>query len=135
MRQHYSSRVVAQARSLAEAGWEPGEIRNILHKEIGRRPTLETVRCWVDEAYADRRRRAFAAQKRKERRERGVTWLPQCANTDTKCHRMFALREAGLPNTSIAAVMKLDYGVELTHHQVRYFFDTGSVPRPLRVTA
>jgi hypothetical protein len=135
MKPSYSSRVVAQARSLSKAGWAPGDICNILHKETGRRPVLETVKCWVDDDYAEKRRRAFASQKRKERRARGVTWLPQCANTDTKCYRMRVLRDAGLTHNAIAAVMRLDYGVEISGAQVRYSFNTGSIPRCLREAA
>lgn len=131
----YPAAAAARARELHAATWEVGAIRRIIGREFGRTPQHETVRCWVDEEFAERRRRSFAEQKRKERRERGVTWLPQMANLDTKLHRIRVLHEAGVPCVHIATVMRLDYGIELTEHQVRNHIKNGVVPRTMRSAA
>jgi hypothetical protein len=125
--------MVAQARRMADAGWEIGEIRKILARDCGldSPPAFETVRTWVDDDYAASRRKTYAAQKRAQRRNRGVTWLPQHAKADTKLHRMDVLHGAGLSPRSIAAVMEVDYGVQISPHAVRRYVVERATPRCL----
>jgi hypothetical protein len=105
----HSSAVVVRACELAEAGWNAAQIARRIPKEFtGVAPAETTVRRWVDPDYAERQRTREQVGESKMRR---WGWRRRLA-------RVRALRGAGLTHASVAAVMHLDFGLDLTDRQV-----------------
>jgi hypothetical protein len=124
-----------RARHLAENGWgdSPTEIRRQLQREgVVPLPSLSTIRCWLYPKEADAHRARAAASDRRRRAARPFASFRIPRTVEAKRARMQALAEAGLSAADVAAVMKLDFGVELGPETVRYSLQHGSVPRALK---
>lgn len=78
-----------------------------------------TVKRWVDDEWAQERREQ-QRQSIKARRARGRTPV---------LDRMRELRAGGLSFTSIAVVLRVDMGLELSTDAVRYYMRKGREPR------
>jgi hypothetical protein len=89
------------------------------------------VRAWIDDGYAAKRRRDTAARKARSRQNGRSLGHPQ-AHPLSRMRRIQALQEIGLSYVDIAAVMRLDFGDELTDEQVRYALQNNTVPRIYR---
>lgn len=113
----YSIKVIAYARRLHEAGWSISQIRDLMERETGMRPSRTTVMTWVDEQAAETQRQ-FQADYRRRRRQGQLSRLPAARLTDRD---LLALREEDdLSYTAITKVVQRFYGVEMTESQVRY---------------
>lgn len=112
----YPAKVVDLARRMYASGYSPYRIHKEL-KKAGYGAAEDTIRCWVDPAYAEARRLAKRTGRlpRQERR-RGF---------NRRWSRMRELREeVGLSYRSIAALMTNDFAeVEITEEQVRAIFN------------
>jgi hypothetical protein len=109
------------ARTMYGTGdaWTPTEIVRYL-AEQGVVVDRVTVLRWVDPGFAERRRREQRdAAKRRRARVAAVPVLD----------RMRELRSAGLSFSGIAIVVLLDWGIDLSADQVRYYMRTGREPR------
>lgn len=119
-RQHTSSMMVL-ARSMYGDGdaWTPTQIAGYLTGQ-GTPVDRITVRRWVDPVFAEQRRREQrAAARRRRTRVRSGPLLT----------RMRDLRSAGMPFASIAIVLRVDWGVDLTPDGVRYYMRKGREPK------
>jgi hypothetical protein len=119
-RRHTSSMMVL-ARSMYGDGdaWTPTQIAGYLTAQ-GTPMDRITVRRWVDPVFAEQRRREQrdAARRRRTR-----------VRTGPLLTRMRDLRCAGMPFSSIAIVLRVDWGVDLTPDAVRYYIRKGREPR------
>jgi hypothetical protein len=105
----HSTAVVARARDLAAAGWNATDIARRIPKEFpGIAPAATTVRRWIDPDYAERQRVREQVGGPKMRR-----W-----GWRRRLDRVRALRDAGLTHRAVAAVMGLDFGLDLSEQQV-----------------
>jgi hypothetical protein len=87
----HTTLVVARAVELADVGWTAGQIPGVLDRELGVRPTRETVLRWTNARYAERARvRAFIRR----------------------------LRSEGVPKSSIAKVCTVLFGEPVSRDQV-----------------
>lgn len=111
----YTTPVVVRARALADAGWSVQAIRGMLQREFGRRPAEQTVRGWLSEDYAAKRRKLVRSARR---RARGLP-APLRISDDLKAERMAALLERGIPPKGIGQVSAVFWGEELTGGQVK----------------
>jgi hypothetical protein len=99
--------------------WSPTEIVRYL-AEQGVIVDRVTVLRWVDPGFAERRRR----EQRDAAKRRRARVAPTLV-----LDRMRELRSAGLSFSGIAVVVRLDWGVDLSGDQVRYYLRTGREPR------
>lgn len=111
----YPARVIEFARRLHEdGGYTIPEVIEALSRK-GYHPSRSTVILWcrpeVREAH-NLKQKAKLYPNRRRQAAAGAWWA--------KHRRMRELRAAGLSFRSIAAVMRLDYGVEITEEQARY---------------
>jgi hypothetical protein len=111
----YSSRVIVRARALRDAGWSVQKVRDLIAQEFGRRPTEQTVRGWLDEGYASKRRRLVRTA---HRRSREITPNRKLSD-DWKRERMAMMLERGLSPEHIGEVAGLWWGEPMTGDEVR----------------
>lgn len=104
------ARVAAYAQRLYDHGRSPEYIKHQLGT-FGYEVKLDTILSWCDEEY-DRARRSLARSRRRQSTTKAAHLL--------KHERMKELKQIGLSNGAIAKLMKLDFGITLTAHQVRY---------------
>lgn len=131
-RVEYPASMVAKARSLAEGGWRPAQIRRLLADEHERVPTLSTVIHWVDETEARKHRDAQRNIMRKAG-AKGSLRLPQNRSSVWRMARMRALRDAGLSHQAVATVMSFDFpDFPVTRREVERALDMGRPPRSWR---
>jgi hypothetical protein len=101
--------VVNRARKLADAGWNAAQIARRIPTEFpGIEPAQTTVRRWVDPEYAERQKTRHRVGGSKARK-----W-----GWRRRLDRARDLRSAGLTYSAIAAVMRLDFGLDLSEQQV-----------------
>lgn len=110
----YSSQVRDLARRMHDGGegWSVEKIVQTLNdQDVPVR--AETVRCWVDEDYRQRRQRTTSEARRRRRGD--LAFL----------RRRLALLhdEHGLSRPQLAAIAAIYHGTELTADQVRYLLD------------
>lgn len=123
----YPASVMLRAKDLREGGWSLRGIQQLLKEETGFAPTDHTILYWTD---PDFRRRDLA----RRRRRRSPRTVPgrlgsPLASEDQKLERMQALRQHNLSFRSIAEVMALDFGDQISEEQVRYALTNGRYPR------
>lgn len=131
----HTTAAVALATQLAAAGWRPSEIPAILSRELGiKPPARSTVHYWLNDGYAEKRRRSGRARKRKHVAAHASGSMRSNHRTpEFRLTRMRALRTAGLSHAAIAKVMTLDFpDAPLTRHQVAGALDDGRVPHTWR---
>lgn len=109
----YPPKVMRYARELWERGRSIEEIRQRVAPYAGATPSWAAVRRWVDDDYAEAIR-----LKNRLRMRKGTQHCETASEVVAK--RVMALRQAGLSFTSIAAVLRLDFGIEVTSEQVRW---------------
>lgn len=122
----YPARCHEFARRLYEDGRTIDEILALLAR-YGHHPAKSTVVYWCKPEA--KRRHALKQRQRlypAKRQPRGAIWW-------AKYRRMRELREAGLSHASIAKVIRLDYGDELTGEQIRHLLDRGGPNSAKRV--
>ena len=114
----YRQEVIDRARQHGEAGWGKTDIARLLADEFGHAPNPITIAGWLDEKYAERRRRETRAAKRrhvarnsKPRRD---------ISPELRLEKMRKLRRAGATLKAIAIVSDVLWGVPLTSEQVRW---------------
>jgi hypothetical protein len=122
--------VVALARRMYGDGdaWSPKQIRDYLEAEHGLEGlALMTVRRWVvpGQDETERRRNSESYHRRKTAGPRAVPTLDTPAK---RLARMRVLRAAGLSYGGIAAVMKVDTGVEMDREQIRHLLSRRRSP-------
>jgi hypothetical protein len=101
--------VANRARELAQAGWTATQIARRIPTEFpGVEPAPTTVRRWIDREYAERQRSDRRMGGAKTRR-----W-----GWRRRLERVRDLRSAGLSYRSVAAVMRLDFRIDLSERQV-----------------
>jgi DNA-binding transcriptional MerR regulator len=126
----YPITIVRRVRELREAEWSIAEIQKLVERETGHRPSRNTIWSWLNEgAEAARRRR------RPDPRLKAATFaFPGQRSTEWKLGRVRLLHDAGLPCRAIAAVMRCDFGDDLTEHEVRGAIRYDRVPLRWRAT-
>jgi len=129
----YSARMIGKAREHHQAGWTVEEIRGLLAREFGRAPHWATVRCWVDPAYAEKRRANTRKQQRKLNAKRGAK-PTRGVSPERSLARMQQLQEAGLSCLAIAQVAAIWWGEVVSEGTVRDRLG-GSVRRSYRKRA
>jgi hypothetical protein len=137
----YKMTVLRLAAELHEGGWTPTQIRGRLHAELGVRPAVETIRCWVEPGFREFRRCRLneqAARRREAAREPRPTpdpfTVPESTVPELTDEVMWALRvEDGLSHEAIARVARRFFAVELSSHGVRRWLDRLGAPKnPLK---
>jgi hypothetical protein len=111
----YRPEVIDRAKKLAASGWNPSEIQRLLERELGERPTRDTIKCWIDPEFAKRRFARKAASMRRAYRPR-----PRRISPDLQTERMLALRERGLSFGAIAIVSEVLWDAPIAAERVRY---------------
>lgn len=116
----YTAAVVARARVLADAGWSVQRVRRLLAKEFGTSvPSWVTVKEWVDEDYAERKRAACRARQRDYAiRKRGRSPL-RAISPELALDRMREMYRRGVSLRAIGQVAEMWWGEELSADQVR----------------
>lgn len=120
--------VVTTAREMHDAGWGDAEIQRYFAAR-GIDVSLTAIGRWCNPAQAARQ---LANQKRWNAilaSRRSVSIGPKHARPEFKFARLCALRAAGLSVTAAAAVMRLDFGDDLTPGQVRHAEMVGRYPK------
>jgi hypothetical protein len=114
----YKLPVVRRAQELRRVGWTYGEIRRLLHRELGVNPGLSTVERWcIPVALAERR---VVMQRVRSRRSRSRSLRPQRNRSpEWKLGRMTELVACGVPPRFVALVAGCWWGEDLTEMQVR----------------
>jgi hypothetical protein len=111
---NYPGDVVASARRHFAAEWTIEEIRGLVEKDCGRRPSWHTVKCWVDPEFAERRRKAIRHTNRDWRLRRdGLRPLRQVSE-EWRLARMLEMRSYGMPFKWVALVARLWWGEEVS---------------------
>lgn len=110
----YPIKVVVRARELRAAGWSLRRVRDLVERETGRRPSLNTISYWTDSGYEQRK------LARNRRRHRTFSAAGSGAGgklggahhtPEFRLARMIALHhEAQLSVSAIARLMSFDYG-------------------------
>lgn len=114
----YPGRVVARAREHFKAEWGVEEIRRLLEREFGRRPSWHTVKGWVDPRFAERRRTIIRKTNRAYRLRRDGRRPVRQVSDEWKLARMRELRDRDLSFLAIAQVAAVWWGDELTDEAV-----------------
>lgn len=117
----HKSGVVLRARQLVDMNMSIPLVQRALEREFGCRPAIGTIRTWTDDEYLARRREQWSRAQRDQRRGSAQREVMD---------RMRALREECLSYRAIAAVLRLDTGINLTEEQVRYAFKHGRLSKP-----
>jgi len=112
----YPMPVITRAREHHAAEWTPTEIRRLLRDEFGVNPALSTVKMWVNEGYAESRRRDGRARMRSRPRRLGRTREAQVAFA-------MRLRARGVPATSVEKVLAELFDNPLSAYHVRVLAD------------
>lgn len=112
----YPANVSEFARRLREDGRSYDEVIHALVRR-GYRPSKSTVIYWCDPTFRERhnlkqKRRLYPSGKANNVRAADTAWW-------AKLRRMRKLREAGLSFTAVAAVMNLDFDLELDTEAAR----------------
>lgn len=127
----YPISAIERARIHRAAGWSLRRIAEFVEEEVGRRPAVGTVQRWTDEEAA-RAHQARGLARHRRHSAAGAGGGGRLGNPratpEFKLARMAAMRERDLSLRSIAEMMALDFGDELSEHQVRYAFLTGRYP-------
>lgn len=124
-RAEYPANVREFARRLHhDNGWTVSRIIAALAKR-GHHPAHNTVLAWVDEDYAEARRRATRiAMRRKNGGGPGRLTRRRQHPADMRLQRMRDLRSVGLSYRAIAALLSFDFeDVEISAEQVRAIFN------------
>lgn len=108
----HSPKTVALARQLAEGGWTPHEIQQMLERN-GIHATWGTVRAWVDDDYRVKRNRVSAVRKRVGRDKAGQYLAGQLRR----------LSERGLTEDALRVVAEEYHGVKLDRDRLRRFLN------------
>jgi hypothetical protein len=108
MGRSHDAALMVRARELYEAGWKCGQISRLLASEFGVQPHEVTVRRWVDPDYAEAQKRSTRTS---EPAMRKWGWK-------SRLRRLRQLRGIGLSCSATAAVLALDFDVDLTESQV-----------------
>lgn len=115
-RRRYSAATMAYAQQLRAAGWTIPQIRDLVEKQTGHRPSRTTIENWVDPSLAAAHRERSAASHRR-RRAGDPSRQPPRRLTDAD---LLALREEDeLSYQAIAKVVRRFYRVEMTEVQIR----------------
>lgn len=122
----YPAKYAIRARELAEANWSLTDIANILGREFGQRPSVPSVRRWIDPDYAETERFARARGGHLKPRQRRKMWR---LVYDRMCELRF---EAGLGATAIAKLLTHDFGADVTPEQVRHMTEGNVSERTMR---
>lgn len=105
----YTTKEMARAKSLVEAGWNPTETSRFLRQEFGRSPNPTTIRKWADPDY-------YEAVKMRERIG-GISGPNRYKTWKLRLERMQALRGLGLSYADVAAVVSHDFSIAVTAWQ------------------
>lgn len=111
----YPITAVISAQRLRAGGETLAEIAEFIGEQYGSQPSIATVRCWCNKRAAERHR--ARNRKRAAAMRFGATGgrLGQPSHASVfRVGRMAALRDAGLTDSSIAAVMSFDYREHIT---------------------
>ena len=112
----YNSAAIVRARELRDAEWSIEKIRGLLEKEFGRKPSAQTVRCWIDEREAEKRRRLIRSG---HRRRRGGDQKHKHLSEDWKIEQMTALLERSFSPHQIGLIAELWWSELLSADEVR----------------
>lgn len=104
----HSPKTVAFARQLADSGWTPHEIQQMLDRN-GVKVTWGTVRAWVDDDYRVKRNHVTAQAKRIDR-DKSHAYLGR---------QLRRLRERGLTEEALRVIAEEYHGVTLNRDTVR----------------
>lgn len=125
----YTAAYVAECRRLFDAGFTVAEIRKRLVDRDGHCPAWTTLSIWVDDNYAERRRREQSAADQKYRAHKRDRWLGMYRTKHSRLDRMRDLDEkARLSMSAISRLMELDFGEKVTVAEVKAFVEDGRVP-------
>jgi hypothetical protein len=126
------SQAMETARRMHAGGWKITEIRDYLAAR-GVERSWDTVKGWVDPEWAERRREAHRANKRKHwRRKAGNRVAFRVLDEHTKLDVMRELRAEGLSHSAIAGAFKVLLSEELSRSQVEYALEHGRYPARAR---
>jgi hypothetical protein len=114
----YRQEVIDRAREHGNAGWSRTDIARLLGEEFGHAPCTITIAGWLDEEYAERRRRETRAAKRRQLARKSKP--RRDISPELRLEKMRKLRTAGATLKAIAIVSDVLWGEPLTADQVRY---------------
>lgn len=128
--------MMVRATELYQAGWKPGEIRRLLHREgVSSPPSPNTIRLWADPQQSERARQKKREMARRTRLKSSNLRWPGIRGPEWRAARIVALREAGLSIPAIATVMTFDFSdAPMTAAQVETVL-AGGMPFVLRRVA
>jgi hypothetical protein len=115
----YSSKVVARARELHDAGWSLGKIRILLAEELGCAPGRSTLHSWLNPASLERSRTHYRPRER-ARKVATAPQAPRAVTPERALERMRLLRERGCSYKAIALVAAVWWGEIVSEDTVRY---------------
>lgn len=107
-------------------GWSLYAIQRYLG-EHGIDVSWHTVKRWADPAFAQADREANARRTRKRLRAQRGSREVRLLDADALLRRIEELSNVGVLAPAIAAVIRLDYGVRISHHEVRTTLTTGAL--------
>jgi hypothetical protein len=128
----YPAPIMARARQLREAGWSLAKIQQLVERETGNRPSINTVWCWVVPDAAERQATAKRGPLRARRAGAASFAYPGHRSPQWKVGRMQALHAAGLSISDVVIVMRVDFGDDLSWHEASRAVETGALPRRWR---
>lgn len=131
----HSSATIAEAQRMAAAGWTAYAIAQVFARRDGPSPDERTVRTWIDEKYAEKRRAKQAQRYRvlKAKRSRGRLGAGPPRSPEFRMERMRSLRALGIAFDDIAKAMTFDFPREpVSGDQVRYALRNDSIPKAYR---
>lgn len=116
--------VAVQARKFHADGWTTRQIARLIEKEHGVAPSPNTVKCWVDQDYAERRRKDFAHYHR-QRADWQFTFPGRgFRSSEYQAAFIRRLRKEGAAVASIAAVCRVVFADDSwTYGRVRYVLE------------
>ena len=113
----YSGATIARAREHFQAGWSKEEIRELIQRDTGRKPSWHTIQAWLDPEAAERRR--GLGRRGSERLRRRDGWRPHQVTDAYVWDRLAELYNAGLTYSACATVARVLWGRTTTHATVR----------------
>lgn len=119
----HSTTAMSRAVELKQAGWPSGQIPNILYRELGVRPSRNTILRWTSAQYAEKERRRMNGV---NARRWVARWQFNYLERATRpCREEFIRRldAEGVPKQSIAKVCTVLFAEPISRDKVRRIID------------